>query len=264
MPDASLSTATRPLSSFGMSKIPSFDFHSLPLRPAADAITLGPTVVIAPHPDDESLGCGGLIALLRQAAIPVQVVLVSDGTMSHPNSRKFPPAARRALREAELRQALLELGVEAPPICLGLPDSAVPSEGQERFLEAVAQLQELFATSKPATVLCPWRRDPHPDHRATSELVRTAITGLPVPARLLEYVVWAWERAAPADLPQPGEVVGWRLNVGSVLDKKQRAIATHRSQLAPGVIDDDPTGFSLSSEMLAHFAQPFEAYLEVI
>ncbi|MDF7809755.1 PIG-L deacetylase family protein [Hymenobacter sp. YC55] len=241
-----------------------FDFHSLPLRPSSYAATLGSTVVIAPHPDDESLGCGGLIALLRQAAVPVQVVLISDGTMSHPNSRKFPPAARQALREAELRQALLELGVETSPVCLGLPDSKVPREGQARFTEAATQLQELFATVKPATILCPWRRDPHPDHRATSELVRAALTGLPVPPRLLEYVVWAWERAAPTDLPQPGEVSGWRLDVGSVLEQKQRAIAAHRSQLAPGVIDDDPTGFLLSPEMLAHFARPFEAYLEVM
>lgn len=247
-----------------MTENPAFNFRSLPLRPADYAATLGPTVVIAPHPDDESLGCGGLIALLRQATVPVQVVLISDGTMSHPNSRKFPPAARQALREAELRQALLELGVEAPPICLGLPDSKVPSEGQERFQEAVTQLQDLFATTEPTTILCPWRRDPHPDHRATSELVRTALAGLTMPPRLLEYVVWAWERAVPADLPQPGEVAGWRLDVGSVLEKKQRAIAAHRSQLAPGIIDDDPTGFLLSSEMLAHFAQPFEAYLEVI
>ncbi|MBC8083476.1 MAG: hypothetical protein H7Z21_09715, partial [Hymenobacter sp.] len=40
------------------------------------------------------------------------------------------------------------------------------------------------------------------------------------------------------------------------------AIAAHRSQLAPGIIDDDPTGFLLSPAMLAHFAQPFEAYVE--
>ena len=241
-----------------------FDFHTLPLRPADSVTELGATVVVAPHPDDESLGCGGLIALLRQAAVPVQVVLVSDGTMSHPNSRKFPPAARRALREAELRQALLELGVEAPLICLGLPDSNVPGEGQEHFSEAVTQLRLLLAATEPATMLCPWRRDPHPDHRATSELVRAALAGLPQPPRLLEYVVWAWERAAPADLPQPGEVVGWRLDISSVVSQKQRAIAAHRSQLAPGIIDDDPTGFVLSAEMLAHFAQPFEAYLEVV
>ena len=72
-----------------------FSFDALPLRPADFAPTLGPTVVVAPHPDDESLGCGGLLALLRRAGVAVGAVLVSDGTMSHPSSVKFPAAARR-------------------------------------------------------------------------------------------------------------------------------------------------------------------------
>jgi len=238
-----------------------FSFDSLPLRPATFAPTLGSTVVVAPHPDDESLGCGGLLALLRQAGVPVGAVLVSDGTMSHPHSVKFTPAARQALREAELRKALTILGVDTDALLLlDLPDGAVPTLGQLRFAEAAATLRAYFQRTQPATVLVPWRRDPHPDHRATSQLVAAALAGLPI--RRVEYVVWAWERAAPADLPQPGEVNGWRLDIAPVLAQKQAAIATHRSQLAPGIIDDDPTGFLLSEQMLAHFAQPAEVYLE--
>lgn len=247
-----------------MSSAPVFDFRTLPLRPASYAATLGPTVVIAPHPDDESLGCGGLVALLRQAAVPVWCVLVSDGTMSHPHSVKFPPAARQALRQQELESALAELGCTPDSLLpLNLPDAAVPLPDAPLGAAAVRQLTDFLRHTRPATVLCPWRRDPHPDHRATSALVRAALAELPQPPRLLEYVVWAWQRAAPDDLPQPGEATGWRLDVGPVLAQKQRAIAAHRSQLAPGIIDDDPTGFLLSADMLAHFAQPFEAYLEV-
>ena len=238
-----------------------FSFDSLPLRSADFAPTLGPTVIVAPHPDDESLGCGGLLALLRQAGVPVYAVLVSDGTMSHPHSVKFPPTARQALREAELREALTLLGVSTDDLLLlGLPDSAVPTLNQPGFAEAVVTLRTYLQRVQPATVLVPWRRDPHPDHRATSQLVAAALAGLPI--RRVEYVVWAWERAAPEDLPQPGEVSGWRLNIAPVLAQKQAAIAAHRSQLAPGVIDDDPTGFLLSEQMLAHFAQPVEVYLE--
>ncbi|WP_246455569.1 PIG-L deacetylase family protein [Hymenobacter citatus] len=238
-----------------------FLFDSLPLRPADFALTLGSTVIVAPHPDDESLGCGGLLALLRQAGVPVQAVLVSDGTMSHPHSVKFPAAARQALREAELREALTLLGVSTDDLLLlGLPDSAVPTLNQPGFAEAVATLRAYLQRVQPATVLVPWRRDPHPDHRATSQLVAAALTGLPI--RRVEYVVWAWERAASEDLPQPGEVTGWRLDISSVLPQKQAAIAAHRSQLAPGIIDDDPSGFLLSEQMLAHFAQPIEVYFD--
>ena len=238
-----------------------FSFDALPLRPADFAPTLGPTVVVAPHPDDESLGCGGLLALLRRAGVPVGAVLVSDGTMSHPNSVKFPAAARQKLREAELHEALGRLGVDGGNVLLlNLPDGAVPGPGGPGFAEAAAALRTYLLQQQATTVLVPWRRDPHPDHRATSQLVAAALANLPI--RRLEYVVWAWERAAPTDLPRPGEVAGWRLDIAPVLAQKQAAIAAHRSQVAPGVIDDDPNGFLLSEQMLAHFAQPFEVYFE--
>lgn len=237
-------------------------FDSYPVRPASHAATLGRTVIVIPHPDDEALGCGGLLALLRQAGQEVAAVLVSDGTMSHPHSQAFSPAARRELRYAELRHALAVLGVDENNVLyLGLPDSQVPSEGPA-FEQAATQLADFISQQQASTVLTPWRRDPHPDHRATSQLTAAALGRLPQPPRRLEYVVWAWERAAAADLPQPGEGQGFRLDIGAVLAQKQRAIAAHRSQLAPGTIPDDPSGFLLSETMLAHFAQPTEVFIE--
>jgi LmbE family N-acetylglucosaminyl deacetylase len=244
-----------------MSALP---FDSYPVRPPSYVATLGRTVIIIPHPDDEALGCGGLLSLLRQAGQDVAAVLVSDGTMSHPHSQEFSPTARRELRYAELRHALAVLGVDENNVLyLGLPDSQVPSAGPA-FEEAAGRLADFISEQQAATVLTPWRRDPHPDHRATSQLTAAALAKLLQPPRRLEYVVWAWERAAPADLPQPGEGVGFRLDIAAVLPQKQRAIAAHRSQLAPGTITDDPSGFLLSTEMLAHFAQPTEAFIEAV
>ncbi|MCC3157897.1 PIG-L family deacetylase [Hymenobacter sp. 15J16-1T3B] len=237
----------------------------LPLRPAAYAATLGPTAILVPHPDDESLGCGGLLALLRQAHQPVSVALITDGTMSHPHSVRFPPAARRQLREQELRLALRELGVaDDALLTVNLPDGAAPhGPGQPGFAEAAARLSHWLHEQQAQTLLLPWRRDPHPDHRATYALAQAALAKLTAPPRQLEYVVWAWQRAAPTDLPRPHEVQGWRLDIGPVLARKQRAIQAHRSQLT-NLIDDDPSGFQLSPDMLAHFAQPFETYFEAL
>lgn len=242
-----------------MSELP---FASYPLRPASYAATLGRVVIVVPHPDDEALGCGGLLALLRRAGQPVAAALVTDGSMSHPHSQAFSATARRELRYAELRHALAVLDVEENNVLyLGLPDSQVPSEGLD-FEEAAERLADFITQQQADTVLVPWRRDPHPDHRASSQLTAAALGRLPTPPRRLEYVVWAWERAAPADLPQPGEGTGFRLDISSVLAQKQRAIAAHRSQLAPGTIADDPSGFLLSEAMLAHFAQPTEVFIE--
>jgi LmbE family N-acetylglucosaminyl deacetylase len=243
----------------------SLPFSEYPVRPASFVASLGIAVVIAPHPDDEALGCGGLLALLHQAGQPAAAVLVSDGSMSHPNSRLFSAAARQAVREGEFRHALTILRADAvEPLLLGLPDSQVPSQANETgFQEAATQLRQFLEQHQAATVLVPWRRDPHPDHRATSQLVAAALGDMPQPPCRLEYVVWAWERAAPEDLPTAQDMVqGFRLDVSAVAARKQRAIAAHRSQVAPGIFSDDPDGFLLSEEMLAHFAGPYEVFFE--
>src|SRR5437762_25173 len=73
----------------------------------------GPLLVLAPHPDDESLGCGGLIAEACGRGQDVHVVILTDGTGSHPNSRAWPRHRLKALREAEAREAVAALGL--PP-----------------------------------------------------------------------------------------------------------------------------------------------------
>ena len=112
-------------------------------------------------------------------------------------------------------------------------------------------------------MLLPWRRDPHPDHRATSHILHSALARYDTHLRLLEYPVWAWERAMPAELPEPGEVRPFRLAIAGVTAAKWQAIMAHQSQVT-SMIDDDPHGCLLSPEMLAHFAQPWETYLEVL
>jgi LmbE family N-acetylglucosaminyl deacetylase len=243
--------------------VAALDPESLPLLPADTVFGFGPTLVVAPHPDDESLGCGGAIALLRQAGLPVWVLVVSDGSGSHPNSRRYPPARLAALREREALAALALLGVPAAAVTfLRLPDRAVPRAGDAGFSAAVARCRAVLAglPIRPDTLLLPWRRDPHTDHRAAWELLDAALDGA-CPPRRLEYPVWLWDLGQPGDAPLPGEARGWRLAIGDVLPRKLAAIAAHRSQTTP-LIDDDPDGFILPPEMLARVSRPWEVYLE--
>lgn len=238
------------------------ELAAAPLRSDAWVREWGPTLVVAPHPDDEALGCGGAIALLRRAGVPVQVVVVSDGGMSHPRSKRYPRAALRALRESESVAGLAALGVDASAVSfLRLPDGAVPAAGDVGFDEAAARCRTAFAAiaAAPETVLAPWRRDPHRDHRAAWDLVVAAVAGARRP-RLLEYPVWLWERGEPRDAPLEGEARAWRLDIEAVLQLKSAAIAAHRSQTT-GLVDG-PDGFRLGSAMLARFGRPWELYLE--
>jgi len=225
---------------------------------------LGAVAVIAPHPDDESIGCGGLIALLCQQGQPVSVVLLSDGALSHPGSLRWTRSERVRLRLAEFHAALRMLGVGADGArALQWPDGALPSAGSAGFGAAVTELAACLAEVRLTTLLVPWRRDPHPDHRAASAIARAANAGLKRPARVLEYPVWAPQRGSDAEQPRLHEATHWRVDVAAVVDHKLRAINAHQSQLG-GVIDDDPAGFVLPPDMLARCAQPFETYYEVL
>jgi LmbE family N-acetylglucosaminyl deacetylase len=85
-------------------------------------------LVVAPHPDDESLGCGGLIATLAWKGAAFRFVFVTDGGASHRHSQSWPRPRLAARREAEATEALRRLGVGAETrLFLGLADAAMPS-----------------------------------------------------------------------------------------------------------------------------------------
>lgn len=221
----------------------------------------GPVLVLAPHADDESLGCGGLIASLRRQDVPVHVWLISDGTMSHPNSVNYPPAHRQAIRETEFSRACLQLGVANDHLMFfRFPDTRVPLPGAPYFKDAVVQIAEQLRTLNPGTIFAPWRRDPHCDHRATTALIRAVIFRTNWLGTLYEYPIWLYELAARGDAPHPDEVEVFTFHLTEdLLQKKKKAIETHASQLGQ-IIHDDPTAFSLQPEVLAHFLTPTEYY----
>lgn len=254
-----------------LSQSPLLHPAALPLR-SIDTITgstrtgstrTGSTLVVAPHPDDETLGCGGAIALLSAFGYPVHVLVISDGTLSHPRSLKYPAPRLRALRETETLEALTTLGIKKANVTfLRLPDGSIPTLESADLQAAVKRCRLVLETLLPETIFLPWRFDPHPDHRATAQLIRTALGFLTDSPRVIEYPIWDWDPDQQGDFASES-VVGWRLDIEAVLEIKLKAIAAYRSQTT-NLIDDDPEGFQLTPEMLANFARPWELYLEEI
>lgn len=242
----------------------------LPLRSLAPLQP--PVLVVAPHPDDETLGCGGAIAQLRARGCPVYVLVISDGTRSHPRSRQYPAPRLKQVRQAETLAALALLQVEAENVTfLNLPDGAVPhlsstgvgaassQKNRPQELAALAQCQTYLRQTVPQTIFLPYRFDPHRDHRASWKLVQGAIASLPQPPRQIEYPIWDWDPHQRQPLVEGYRA--WRLDIASQLPLKRQAIACYRSQTTD-LISDDPTGFRLSPELIAHFLNPWEVYLE--
>ncbi len=233
-------------------------FHpeTLPIHSIIE-FAFSPILVVAPHPDDECFGCGGAINLLRAAGCKVDVLIISDGTKSHPNSFRYPAEKLRQLREQETMAGLSILGVEPSGISfLRLPDGAVPFGNQPGFKEAVSVCGEKIEGIKPQILFVPWRNDPHRDHRATWEIVKAACTNT---ERIIEYPIWDYDSKQSREIPNT--FVIWRLDIRNAIKTKERAIEVYRSQTS-NLIDDDLSGSPLPAIFIQSFRRPWEVFIE--
>lgn len=234
-------------------------FLSLPPASPAELLRGERALVLAPHPDDESLGCGGLIALAAAAGAPCAVAILTDGAASHPGSAAWPPSRLAREREAETRTALSRLGHPAERVdFLGFPDAALPDAGPG-FEAAVAAVLARAERHDCRVLVAPWIADPHRDHEATQRIARAAArrSGL----RLLSYPVWGWLLPADTAVPEPEPVRGVRLDVSAVRDAKRAAIAAHRTQHG-AVVTDAPDAFVLPAALLDACDRTFEVFVE--
>ncbi|KAB0682929.1 PIG-L deacetylase family protein [Aureimonas leprariae] len=217
-------------------------------------------LVVAPHQDDESLGCGGLIATLAPLGRRFHTVFVTDGGASHRNSASWPRERLAAAREAEAAEALRRLGIgDHPRSFFRLPDAAMPAAGTAEHGKALRAFVDIVRGFRPDLVLLPWRRDPHCDHRDAFALASGALAATDMPAATLEYAIWLDELGSPEDRPQPDEAERVDFDVAAVLPAKRAAVAAHLSQTGD-LIHDDPDGFHLTPATIERLAGPVEAY----
>jgi LmbE family N-acetylglucosaminyl deacetylase len=198
--------------------------RSLPTLELSDCPAL---IVVAPHPDDETLGFGATASLLQSRGVDVTVVSVTDGGGSVPG---LSPVERQWLereRRDELRAASAILGLREP-VALGLPDGDVA----EREEELTALLADVVAAGPPGTwCAATWRGDGHPDHEAVGRSAAAAVAR--ADATLLEFPVWMWHWAKPGDDAVPWHRMSAAPRDEAAAVRKQRAAAAFASQLAP-------------------------------
>jgi LmbE family N-acetylglucosaminyl deacetylase len=220
-------------------------------------------VVLAAHPDDETLAAGGLISTVLTAGGEVTVIVASDGENSHPDSSTWTPERLAAARREELSLAMTALsstsGNAVAVRFLGRPDS-----GLEQFQrEITAELRAVLTDDRAARdttewLATPWRRDAHPDHDAMGRI--GAELAAERKATLIELPIWFWHWGQDADAGFPWADLR-RLDLDPrALAAKSRAMAEHRTQVLP--LSPAPGDEAiLPPAMTAHFERGYESFI---
>ncbi|MEP1214866.1 MAG: PIG-L deacetylase family protein [Marinobacter sp.] len=189
--------------------------------------SLGPILIASPHPDDETLGCGGLIARCAKLACSITVLAMTNGEASHPGDRVWQEKLGN-IRKNEQYSALKMLGIAEPDVVsLGLPDGGLELLGEEQCELIEARILELMQAREIRTVFVPAVDDCHSDHRVTARLLAAVALSHPV-EYFFSYQIWPPEERSPWVVASEYEYL---LDITDLISLKREAVYQHRSQL---------------------------------
>jgi LmbE family N-acetylglucosaminyl deacetylase len=223
-------------------------------------------LVVAPHPDDETLGCGATIARKARSGSTVTVVVVSDGSRSHTGGG-ISPEQLAAIRRAEAERAVRRLGPGVRLEFLNFPDGEL-----DRHRDALTErLRTYVADLRPQDVFSPALREPPADHRAVAIAVRAACAGHPA-SRVLEYPVWLWSSWPWTGRRSPHRLLldpirstlftpTVKVSTAGYLDAKASALAAYASQVT--YFRGDPGWLPLPAQLLDRCLRPAEVFFPV-
>lgn len=218
------------------------------------ALPSRPIVVLAAHPDDETLGAGGLLAAASRAGLDVTVVVVTDGAAG--GAGTVPPGELRRRRAAEVRAALRTLGVAREIELLDFADGEI----REDRTAVAAAVDRVLASveareGRRPLLVSTWIGDGHRDHRVLGEIAGelAADRGL----ELWQYPIWMWHWGDPSHPDVPWDALTtFGLDDGEMLSKAQ-ALRAFVSQTTP----HDGAPAMLRAEFLEHFASSSETFV---
>ncbi|RKR74843.1 PIG-L deacetylase family protein [Frondihabitans australicus] len=207
-------------------------------------------VVVAAHPDDETLGAGGLLAAAVARGLEVSVAIVTDGAAADPTAGPDRRDALARERADEARAALALLGVDDVRL-LGFADGGVREE-RAAVSDALDTLLASDVAPARAVVVAPWRGDGHRDHRVVGEIVddlaaRRAWT-------VWAYPIWLWHWGAPERPEVPWTSLGTFGLSGSAQAAKAAALGRYDSQTS----GERPI---LHERFLEHFRRNHELFV---
>lgn len=187
------------------------------------APTAGPVLVLAPHADDDVIGCGGALARHADRGDAILVVVAFDGAAANPfdegdDDRRF--VKERMFEAVEGGRHLAGDGPGIEYEFWGLPEGHEPEE--EDLERAARRIERLLEEVRPGTVYAPWVGDAHRDHHALARATQRALGRWDAPVEAWGYEVWSAH--------EPDAV----LDISDVFPRKLHALACHQTQMQGG------------------------------
>ncbi|NHB58984.1 PIG-L family deacetylase [Acinetobacter sp. 194] len=209
-------------------------------------------LILAPHPDDEILGCAGLMQQLNALGREMIVIAITNGTASHPNSTQFSPEQLNTIRPQESIAALhiLNLG-HVSRIELNLPDGQI----SQNMHILVDQLKTLIQAQD--ILISTHEQDGHPDHELSAYAIKLVAQHFHL--KHFQVFIWTWHWAKPNQAD-----IDWtkakRLDLSQAqIDLKERAIRCFKTQTQVDVSTGNPP--ILPEYAIQRILMPYEVYI---
>lgn len=219
--------------------------------------TEGTALVIAPHPDDETLGCGATIARLCATGQKVRVLIVTDGAASG-NSSIISPYELVQIRHNECLEACKTLGVKADDVVfMNFPDG-----GASALIDTIAAVIKTHVVAfQPTLIFSPYSEDYHPDHRAIAAAIDQLCRDKTIAGTVFEYPISFWPFVALRHLLHPSKLRRLRrISAMPYLTHKMRAMKAYRSQLEN--MTGEAAWFYFKPEQILRFFREHELFFE--
>lgn len=227
---------------FGFAVLSSAVKSQLKLK-AIDDLSSKKILVMAPHPDDEIIGCGGLIAKALKDGSEVKVVYLTDGSAGV-SDKKLNQSQRTSLREHEARSAAREIGLkDSNLIFWRYKDGRLVCNTTSQKL-----LNNLLTAYLPDIIVTPFISDPHNDHSETSRLIKKSLKMLNIDPQILQYEVWT-------------PVLANRLlPIDKYIEIKRQALSQYKSQIAERNYLEGITGLNRYRGAMYGYSEYAEAF----
>ena len=211
-------------------------------------------LVLAPHQDDEAIGCGGALALQVRAKGDACVVILQDGAEGH-EELELKRQDMVSLRNEESLRASKVLRIE-PPTFLNHRD--LPSE----LHQAAEELRSILIHKRVDAIFLPFLLDNHPDHRTANYIAAEALKSVDWDVRVFGYEVWSL--CIPNVIVVIDEVMDEKIRMLSCFDFANKAVDYVQSTKGLNMYHSRMLGAGMCRYAECFFEVPKQEFIELV